>query len=537
MNTLTTFFTNCLGLARRVKPRYAVIGGIVLVGVLIGAQAFLRSDAATVDTLSQVPHVQVQTVADLSAASAPLPVTGTVTSLSRATILAQTSGEVVSLSRSLGDSVRAGAVIGSFENSSQQAAVLQAQGAYDAAEAAYEKAENTTAQNSAISSNSAGANAATALTAATNALSSTYSALDDAIHTRADQLFSNPRTSSPTLSITVPDSVLVNSLQSDRMALEDSLGAAAALSGKTTAASVDAHITSMTATAQKSVSFLNDLIKAVNETPPSQNTSAATLSGYQLSLATARTEAVTAITSLTAAKSSYDAAVAGASTAANSATSASGSDLASAAAYVKQAQGTLNAAEAALEKTVIRSPISGTIVSLPVTRGDYVSAFSQVAVVSNPGALYVDAAVTSDDAKTLAVGSSALVGGTTKGVITFIAPALDPLSNKIEVKVGLPDGSAGLTDGSVVALSLSRAVVKQDAAPLSITIPITAVKVLPSGAAVFTVTASSTLQAQPVALGSILGDRIVILSGLTATTSIVTDARGHTDGEAVIVTP
>jgi len=61
-----------------------------------------------------------------------------------------------------------------------------------------------------------------------------------------------------------------------------------------------------------------------------------------------------------------------------------------------------------------------------------------------------------------------------------------------------------------------------------------AAKITPQGPIVFTVTASSTLAAHPVALGAILGDQVVV-SGITATTTIVTDARGLAAGQTVVV--
>ncbi len=527
-------FVRFIAHVRRYPLRYGIAAVLVVALALVGGRYVFRTRNSAVTLDTSISYVHVATVADLASATTPLPVTGLVTSLSRASILAQTSGEVVSLSHSLGDRVGAGEIIGSFEHSSQSASVLQAQGSYDAAEAAYEKAVNTTAQNSSISSQSAQTSAAAAAASAVNALAGAYASLDDAVHTRADQLFSNARTSNPVLLMTVPDSALVQKLQNNRPILESKLATAATLSSATSASTVDAHVTLMIATAQSVVSFMNDLILAVNETQPSQTTSAATLANYQASLTAARSESVATISSLTAAKSAYDNALSGASTAANSASSASGTDVASAAAYVKQALGALDAAKASLEKTIIRSPISGTIVSLPITQGGFVSAYAPVAVVSNPGALFVDVQVTPEDAKTLSVGSRALINGSEQGVITFVAPALDPVTNKIEVKVGMADNGQGLTDGEVVAVALSRtARSSASSASSSITIPIAAVKILPTGAAVFTVASSSTLSALPVTLGSILGDRVVILSGLTATTTIVTDARGHTDGETV----
>jgi len=177
---------------------------------------------------------------------------------------------------------------------------------------------------------------------------------------------------------------------------------------------------------------------------------------------------------------------------------------------------------------------------LPVTRGDFVASFSQVAQVSNPGALEVDTNVTPDDAKTLAVGGKATIEGTIAGVITSIAPALDPTTGKILVKIGINGDQSSLTDGDTVTVSLTRAQTTapaQTAATASSTtilIPIAAAKITPSGPVVFTV-ASSTLVSHPITLGTILGDQITVTSGLSLDMDIVTDARGLSDGQQVVV--
>lgn len=520
-------------------PRYYTIPIAVAVVLLVVFGVHMLTGTKAVEaTVSGISHVRTSSVASLSSATGPLPVTGKVTSLSQASILAQTSGEIVSLSRSIGDYVGAGGVIGSFENSSQQAGVLQAQGAYEAASAALARASGTSATNSNISSSQAAQNAQNAETGAGTALQSMYAALDDAVHTKADQLFTNARTASAQLVLIVPDSQLTNTIVQERIALEGVLAHAKSISTPGKGDDIDAAIMSMTTDAQTVNAFLTNLIKAVNVTSPSGSVSAATLAGYQASLGAARSATVGAISSLTAAKSAYDASVSGSATATNAAAGGTENDIALATANVKQALGALYAAKAGLEKTIIRSPISGTIVSLPITRGDFVSAFSPVAVVSNPGALYVDVYVTSDDAKTLAVGNKATIGSATPGIITFIAPALDPTTGKIEVKVGIVGDQGALTDGDTETLTLNRIEaqvkpVKNSAA--DIVIPIVAVKITPTGPVVFTVTASSTLAVHPLTLGSILGDQVVVPSGLTSDMVMVTDARGHTDGEKVIV--
>lgn len=519
-------------------PRRYQIGIVVLViiGIVIIRHVASPSGAEPADT-SGTSHVKVETVANLSSEAGPLQVVGSVTSLNRATILAQTSGEIVYLGNSAGDHVYAGSVIGQFENSSQRAAVTQAEGAYDAAAAALAKATSTTAANSGISSSQAETAATNAASSLATALHVAFAALDNAIRTRADVLFIDPQGAKPTLQpFVVPDAQLVINIQNERLKLNDVLKDAeqAALPG--TNVDIVSRTASILNDSQQVILFLNNLLAALNQAVGSGDISASTIATYQTSVGTARTEVVSAVSSVTTAKGAYDAAIANAETAANSANLGTQNDVAAAQAALKSAQGSLDAARSNLEKTIIRSPISGTIVSLPVTQGDYVSAYSPVAVVSNPSALYVDTRVTPDDAKTLTVGGEAVISGSTRGVITFISPAIDPLTGKIEVKVGVRDEKSALTDGESVTVALSRTRgIPSSGGQAQITVPIKALKISPEGPLVFTVSTSSTLTAHPVTVGSILGDRVIVLSGLLLDMHIVTDARGLSSGETVIV--
>ena len=527
----------------RRQPRwYLVVAGIIVIAAGWAVFHFsTRTATPASEQVSGVSHVHIASVASLSSEAGPLPVTGDVTSLHQATILAQSSGEVVSLSRALGDRVGAGEVIAQFENSSQRAAVLQAQGAYDGARAALAKTEGTGAANSGIASAQAVSSAANAQTSLASALLSSYAALDDAVHTKSDALFNNSRSGSPTLrSFTIPDSQLVINVQSGRAAVESVLGDAESISKTSVSgANADAVVLKMSTDMQQVQSFLNDLIKAVNQAVPNESVGAPAIAADQAALSAARTEVVNALTGLTSAKNAYDAAASGAQTAANSASSGTENDIAAAQANVKSALGALNAAQANLEKTVVRSPISGLIVSLPVRQGDYVSAFSPVASVSNPGALQIEAYVTPDDAKTLTIGGKARIDDVADGVIVFVAPAIDPSNGKIQVKIGISGSADALTDGETVSVSLSRSASSSSAngatsAPGNPVIPIIAAKITPEGPVIFTVE-SSALVSHPITLGIILGDRVTVVSGLSPEMAIVTDARGLSNGQTVVV--
>src|SRR3989344_6973832 len=110
--------------------------GVVIVALGIGVAIFmLRAEVSDLAPEAQIHTVTVRSVAELTSQNAPLSLVGSVSSKSEATVRAERSGQVVAVYKSLGDSVSAGAVAAEIENASERAAVLQAEGGVDAAQA------------------------------------------------------------------------------------------------------------------------------------------------------------------------------------------------------------------------------------------------------------------------------------------------------------------------------------------------------------------------------------------------------------------
>ena len=491
--------------------RYVTIGVLVLIviiGGFFGYRAFHHASAAAPTRKPATTQVTLASVASLSPSNAPLSVIGEVTSENQATILAQSAGEIVTLNSAIGDRVSAGDTIAVIENSSQQASVTEAQGAYDVAEAALVKTSG--GQEGSTSDGTIGDNNSAANTDATLEadLNSAYTSLDDAVHTKADTLFSNPRSANPTFlsPFNAVQYYMVDGIypfqvaESERLSIESMLANDHELTFATSSDQLDENITAMTSDAETIQTFLNNIAEVVNalQTTDENNSYAilpiGTVTGYQTTIAAARTEVSSAISSLTSTLNTYD---------------TSGNQ-----AQVEEELGALGSAKAALAKTYITSPISGTIVDLPITEGDYVSANQEVAEVSNPSALKIITHVSASDAKTLSVGSSATVNGTAQGIITQISPAIDPQTGTIEVDVALAGDGAGITDGDSVTVDLDRttASLVMDAPALdassdnaSIIIPIVSLKITPTGPEVFTVNPTKkVLVPHPVEIGSIL---------------------------------
>jgi len=526
---LSTFFGRAthalragfMRLTRTVK-RWGIIKtalGLVVVLIIAGALlSFVGGTVAPIEAQDQTPAVTVVSVADLSSNTSPLSIIGTVNSVSEATVRAEKSGEVKSVSHSLGDYVTAGTIIAQLENSSERAAVLQAQGVVEAATA-----------SAGVSQTTLGAAKDTAVTT----LLSAYAAADNAVHSSADPMFSNPESARPQLNVQSSDTQAKINAENQRGPLSALIARESARS-KTITSSDDliSEFTRTEAELRQVRDFFDVLIQSLNSGIATYGTTDADIAADKAAAGAGRTAITAAISASISARQALETAQKNTSQGGASANSAT----------QKQAQGALAAAQSNLEKTIIRAPISGTINSLPLKRGDFVQMSSLAVTIANNGALEVKAYITDQDAREIAVGSSAAIETSgvqtgVAGVITHIAPALDPTTRKIEVRVGITQGGKLLVNGQSVIVNFTRTTHPTTATITGrITIPIAALKVGGSDMSVFTVDAtSSTLVPHTVKIGALLGDRVVIEEGVTPDMKIVTDARGLRAGEVVVL--
>lgn len=493
MQRIKNFLAYLNSFSRRSKI-IAVVVAVVAVVILLN----LGKGAPAAEVLDDRAHVELASVASLSNAGGPLPVTGRVTSVSQASLSALNGGEITSLPRKLGDRVAAGQVIASFENSSQQAAVLQAQGSYDAALASKVSVSPTDVRVSAV-----------------NAYRSAFNTLDTALKTEVDLFFGARTPYGPLLLLDDSRDNRFGRISLEREAIDEEMDTYRTALTEVGSADPARLLDYASALTQRVTDLLNQLAVAANR--PEANATAAQLSA----LTSARASMAALSATLASEKESYRS---------GTVTTTSSTD-----ASITIALGGLRAAQANLEKTYVRAPISGTIVSLPVNRGDFVAPGTVVAIISNPGALQVESYITAGDAKTLAVGGKATIEGTIPGTVVFIAPALDPLTGKIQVKVSPTGSQSSLTDGSTVTVTLDRVATGAKASvKTAISIPIAAAKMTPAGPVVFTV-ASSTLVAHPITFGAIVGGQVEVTEGLTLQMDIVVDARGLFEGQVVAI--
>lgn len=501
--------------------RYAQIGvATAAVLVVVLAVRSFGGDVVEVSTATSTPLVRIASVSDLTNKDTDLPLVGIVTSTSEATIRSESSGKLTKVYKRLGDTVIAGQIIAEIENSGERASVLQAEGAYDAARASRDIARI----NSGTTNTSLGDTQSTAL----NTISSAYTTMDDVIRVKTTAGYSNADNIDIRFLPSVPDQSLVNSLETKRQSIEVMLLTREARN-KTLTSSSDlvTEVGVILKESQTIKLYLDDLATAYNKALPDSTFSQAALDAAKASVGVARGSISGTISSLTLTKTALTSSIAAQEISGKTVTSGD-ANIATSDAAVKSALGAYNAALSRLEKTIIRSPITGTLNSLSIETGDFVTSFAEVAVVSNNGALEVISYVTDEDARRITVGNPVKIEDTLNGVITRKAQAIDPRTKKIEVRIGITDKAATLVNGQsvhvVIGATKSTAVTQAVSGPVKV--PLSALKLTPQGAFVFTVSASSTLVAIPVQEGAILGDQIQITSGLSGSEVIVVDARG-----------
>ncbi len=511
-----------------------IIGVLLLVGV--GFVLAHKSASTTDQEVTPDRAVHTASVAELSLNSSPIPLLGTVVSKNEADIRAETGGRLDAVYKKLGDHVTAGEIIAEFENSAERAGLTQAQGAYDAAKAGVGSAalSSNTAE---INTSSANLSLDSAKTAALNVINSAYISLDDAVRVKSDASFRNPQSSNPQFTLTLSDSGLAINIPQERATIENILKTR--MTKNQTLSTNDDLVVELTAIEGNATvvkNYLDDLSLAFSRAIPDAAASQTTIDGWKASTGLARTEVGGTLAAIASARSALNASIAASKVAANNLTQTNEGSSDAANAAVKTALGALQAAQSRLTKTIVRSPINGTINSLGVSSGDYVSPSADIAIVSNNGALEIVAYATEDDAVALKVGGKTMINDSVSGVITRIASALDPKTKKIEVRIGITGSTNQLINGQTVRINAVRALAGTGVKNKNIQIPLAALKITPTGSIVFTVDASSsTLIGHPVKEGTLMGDQISILEGLTPDMVIVTDARGLKDGSKVTV--
>ncbi len=499
---------------------HRIIAGAVAIVIILGIGTLIYfGTSGDEEEIARTNEVTLIRVGDV-ASSEPLSVIGEIKSISEANVAPDASGAVRGVYRSLGDFVGAGAIIAELDNGVQRAQLAQAKANLEKVKGASGAGELsvTSARDAYLSAQSSGR----------NTVQNAYTTVNDAVARKADTMFSNANSNQPRFIPSTSNAQLVLSVESGRLMLQNILARHA--KAGSAPEYVDDLLEELKVLADELTlvqEFLSTLVYALNTAIPTSQVTEATIATY-------RTEANTAITSVTSVKSAVLSASENIKSrrsqvaiAESSLAQGSGGKSAD----VLAAEATVAAAEAGLEKTYVRAPISGTINRLDIEVGNFVTASIPVVFISNARALEVVVYVSANDLASIERGLSASLAGIANGAVTKVAQALDPLTKKAEVRISVPS-DAPFVSGQSVTVFLSRKPKSAETEVLAV--PLSALKITPDGPIVFTVV-DSMLVENPVTLGLLRGSTVEIVSGLIADMRIVEDARGLKAGQQIVV--
>lgn len=487
----------------------AVLIAAILLGFL-GIKKLTNKEAVEILDSVQKTTVTLVPVSEL-ADNNTVNIIGTVSSLNEAKILAEATGRVTSVNTVLGASVAAGSILATLENSAQRAAVLQAEGAYEAAVAG--------AAQSDVGVREAEIALTSAKNSAVNTYRSAYNAAVAALNDSIDKIFTDPKASTP--GVRIGGTAYTQTLNSSRVNLQTIMPAWQSQANAINITDdLDTLLSSAKTNLTQMLSLVDTSILLVNSKNTTSNLSDTELAALSIEFSGVRTSLNAALTSIDSTKTSLSSAEDALERVRLGGTN---SDVSGANAQVKIALGSLQAARASLAKTIIRTPIAGTVNELSVKSGDYVASFAPIAIVANNNALEITTFLNGNDAALVTVGEAVKINNNISGVITKISPAVNAETGKTEVIIGTE--SSELKNGDTVTVSLQKTAPTTVSSDDVVRIPLTAVKLTSNKSFVFTVT-DNKLVAHEITLGVPNGNMVEVVDGIDQNWIIVSDARG-----------
>ena len=492
-----------------------IIALIVLIAIGLSA----KSDSGDVEEEQQSPTLPLVTVTTPAreAGSSELSLIGKVEAANEVVLVSEKSGKVTWVNTALGNNVAVGQVILQLENSAERAALLQAEGAYEAAVAGSVQTDAGVGQAETQFEN--------ALKSAGTTNQSAYSTANSIVLNTLDVFYSNGTAGNIGLRVGgVGNTAFLNN---ERVAFRTMLPTWKSSTAEI--GDIEGELTKLdtsSANTKKVLNVVDIFISLMDDKRSTERYTDAEISNFKQSLTSARSQLVNTLSAIDNAKTGLIVAKENLDKV-NLAATGSGSSASDA--QIKQALGSLRAAESNYAKTVLRSPINGTVNSFDVTVGQFIGANQEIATIANNSNIEIITFVSDKDKALIKVGDEFLIDGKSVGTIGVIAPAVDPVTKKIEVRIVSNDESLLIGDTVRITNTVENEVLSEE-----VRIPLTALKLNATESSVLVVE-DGILKKVPVTIGDIFGTSVVIEAGLDMDSEFVLDARGRNEGEEVEV--
>lgn len=378
------------------RPSVLIIGALIVAGIGMLTAMWLTS------TPQSGAYVAVST----GSITEEVDVSGIVKAKNDAKLSFQTGGEVSYINVAVGDHVTSGQLLMSLNNNTQASAVAIAKANLKMQKARLSSLlAGTRFEQIAINETSV----ARSYDALINAINTSFISADDAVHAKSDSSFSNPRVSSAKLIPLVPDILLVNRVQRERVLVEGILKEMHSYAFSATSQKVT-DITSVSSKTQADLNtisaFLGDLSNALFKAVANGSISGDVIAKYRTSVDMARIEVASAERTLVNASASYKSAV---NTLTLARAGATKNTIDAQMAFVDSARASLDMAISTEQKARLRAPFSGTISVQDATRGETVSPGIPLVSIISDGENQITSMVSEMNIEKIHVGDNVIV--------------------------------------------------------------------------------------------------------------------------------
>ncbi len=344
-------------------------------------------------------------------------VTGKVVAAENVDMAFETAGRVAQIKVDIGNQVKKGDTLAVLSNGDAWGTVLQRQARVDEESARLQEVKRGPRAEDVNIARAEAEGAESTYRQATQALvdeiKDAYAVSDDALRSKIDQLYTNPRTVNPEI-ISFDNYTLKRSLEDQRVRIGEMLKG---WQIEADALSVDSYNTVVLDNARKNLSFMRDYLNGLSSAVSGLQANGAltqtVIDKYRTDVSSARTAVGNAVSSLTSAELTYKNAVTTRNTKNQQLqiklVGATEEEILSQAAKLRSAQADLQSARASYAKTVITAPFDGLITKVDIKLGQAVTAQDNAISMISAQGYEIESFVSESDIAKVAVGQPAKV--------------------------------------------------------------------------------------------------------------------------------
>ncbi|MFA4890112.1 MAG: efflux RND transporter periplasmic adaptor subunit [Candidatus Paceibacterota bacterium] len=343
------------------RKRTIIIIAVVVVLLAVGAYFLFRGKKAPVYEFVSAQKGEV--VQEVS-------VTGAVKPAQDVDLAFEKGGKISLVKANVGDKVVAGQVLVALSNSDLVAQLDQAKASLKVQEASLDELKKGTRAEEISVYQTKVDNAAVSLNEAKKAvvdkINDAYTKSEDAIRNKADQFFTNPRTSNPQFIFSSVTGQLKTDIEWKRFLIESVLNSwNSSLSVLTVSSDLDFNINIAKNNLNQIRLLLDNIALAINSLTPNAALTQIIIDGYKADVSTARANVNTAVANLTAAQDGLSSAQSALTLTqqdlALKKASSTPEQIAGQEAQTEAARANVKNYEAQVAKTILRAPINGIV--------------------------------------------------------------------------------------------------------------------------------------------------------------------------------